>query len=353
MLVSTALLAAALSASSQVTRTDVVQQKPQFSFGVIADVQYADKNPAGGRHYRTSLKRLTECVDDLNRRDLEFVIQLGDFIDAGKDSFEALLPIWRKLRMPRRNVIGNHDLPFLRKNVLHKLDLRRGYYEFTVGSWRYAVLDGMDVSLYGYPKGHAKLEEATKMLAGLRDQKAKNAQTWNGGIGRDQIAWLRSTLKDATRRGQRVILNCHFPILAEASSNEYLLWNHAEILRLIESFPCVAAWFNGHDHAGGYAEKNGIHHVTFSGMVEAPKKNAYGIVDVFTDKLVVRGVGKQKDLELALRPQTEGFVGSNLKLMDLDLPVPDHATLSCRNRTVCAKRHVANGVGLPIEEPAI
>ena len=301
MLVSTVFLAAALSPSAQVTGAEVDQQKPQFSFGVIADVQYADKNTAGSRHYRTSLERLTECVDDLNQRDLKFVIQLGDFIDAGKDSFDAVLPIWRELRVPRRHVIGNHDLPFSREKMLHTLELQRGYYDFIVGSWRYIVLDGMDISLYGYPRGHAKRKEATEMLAALRDQKVKNAQTWNGGIGRDQIAWLRSTLADATQRRQRVILNCHFPILAGASSDYHLLWNHAEMLRLIEGFPCVAAWFNGHDHAGGYAAKNGIHHVTFCGMVEAPSKNAYGIVDVFADKLVVRGVGKQKNLVLALR----------------------------------------------------
>ena len=32
--------------------------------------------------------------------------------------------------------------------------------------------------------------------------------------------------------------------------------------------------------------------------------------------------------------QPEGFVGSILKLMDLNLPVPDHTTLSRRNRSI-------------------
>src|SRR5690349_2222801 len=37
--------------------------------------------------------------------------------------------------------------------------------------------------------------------------------------------------------------------------------------------------------------------------------------------------------DLALR-QTEGLVGSILELMDFDLPVPDHSTLSRRTRTL-------------------
>src|SRR5256714_11053346 len=37
--------------------------------------------------------------------------------------------------------------------------------------------------------------------------------------------------------------------------------------------------------------------------------------------------------DLALR-QTEGLVGSILELMDLDLPVPDHSTLSRRAQTL-------------------
>ena len=52
------------------------------------------------------------------------------------------------------------------------------------------------------------------------------------------------------------------------------------------------AWFAGHYHKGGYTLENGIHHVTVPGMVEAPAdKNAYGVVDVYPDRLELRGVG--------------------------------------------------------------
>jgi hypothetical protein len=40
--------------------------------------------------------------------------------------------------------------------------------------------------------------------------------------------------------------------------------------------------------------------------------------------------------------KTGGFVGSILKLMDLDLPVPDHTTLSRRNRTVEVRKRITD-----------
>src|ERR671921_1117970 len=41
--------------------------------------------------------------------------------------------------------------------------------------------------------------------------------------------------------------------------------------------------------------------------------------------------------------QTEGLVGSLLELMGLDLPVPDHSTLSRRSRTLAVAPQAASG----------
>lgn len=274
---------------------------PLYSFGVIADVQYADQPNAGARHYRSSLQRFETCVIELNKHDLKFVVQLGDFIDKGKKSFDAVLPHWQRLRARKFHVIGNHDLPMLRGAVMKKLGLKRSYYDFTVGeSWRFVVVDGMDVSLYGYPRGHPLRKQATQMLKNLKAKKAPNAVTWNGGVGKQQLAWIRDLLKDATKKQQRVVFFCHFPVHPAAGGASLLLWNHQELTDLMDQFPCVAGWFNGHHHAGGYAQVKGVHHVTFMGMVEAPKRNAYAILDVFESRLVLNGVGKQPSRTLKL-----------------------------------------------------
>ena len=69
----------------------------------------------------------------------------------------------------------------------------------------------------------------------------------------------------------------HLPILLEASGPYYLLWDHAEVLELIESNSVVVAYLAGHDHAGGYALRAGVHHLTLPGMLEAPEETFLAI----------------------------------------------------------------------------
>ncbi len=273
--------------------------EPELRFGVVADVQYADKDTAGARHYRTSLGRLESCVTELNRHELDFVVQLGDLIDVpGDDNLGRVLTAWQPLRFPLRHVVGNHEFgPHPagdRAEVLRRLGLTSGDYDFRVGRWRFVVLDSVEVSLSGgWPADHPRVEEAQTRLAELRETGAKNAQTWNGGASARQLAWLEGVLAGARGRGERVVVFSHLTLLTEASSEWHLLWNHAEVVARLEASGVVAAVFCGHDHAGGYAVREGIHYVTVHGMVEAPEKNAFGIVDVWPDRLELRGFGKQ------------------------------------------------------------
>src|SRR5690606_36367369 len=85
------------------------EELPLIRFGIIADVQYADQEDAGSRNYRGSIDKLAEAVQTFNGRDLEFVINLGDFIDKGSSSFDTLLSITNRLNMPLYHVLGNHD----------------------------------------------------------------------------------------------------------------------------------------------------------------------------------------------------------------------------------------------------
>ena len=58
--------------------------------------------------------------------------------------------------------------------------------------------------------------------------------------------------------------------------------------------------FAGHDHAGGYTMRNGVHHITIKGMVEAPDKNAYAFIELHPDYLRVVGVGAESSRHLSL-----------------------------------------------------
>lgn len=272
-------LAALLLACSLTPFGQQAQAQEPPVFGIITDIQYADKDTAGDRHYRTTLKKLEECVADLSDRDLAFVIQLGDIVDGhGKDvkksvdDLDRVLSVFNKLPMAKHHVVGNHCLSVDKETLGAKLGLKCFYYDFTVPSakgWRFVVLDGNDA---GY-----------------------------GVIGDEQLAWFRSTLDNAVRAEQKVICFCHFALLKEAAKHHRMA-KPEPILKAMDETGCVVAWFAGHDHAGGYAQRNGVHHVTLKGMVEAPVNNAYAVIELHEDGLVEVGIGKEPSRELALSP---------------------------------------------------
>ena len=92
------------------------------------------------------------------------------------------------------------------------------------------------------------------------------------------------------------MLFCHFPVHPK---NNHNLWNDGALTGLLARYPCVAAYVNGHNHAGNYGEKSGIHYLTIKGMVDT-LKNSYGVVEVYEDRLVLKGFGRQEDREMKL-----------------------------------------------------
>jgi 3',5'-cyclic AMP phosphodiesterase CpdA len=281
-----------------------VKEKPEFSFGVIADIQYCDceSNLEVDRHYRASLQKLTECVQDFNANDLAFVIQLGDLIDQDFSSFDAVLPLYQQLKTPKYHVLGNHDFevnPEEKSQVLEKFGLEKGYYDFTYFSWRFIVLDGNDLSFYVLSETDEKYPEAEAMYQKFSNAGLPNAQTWNGGLSRQQITWLKNTLEEAAEAEEKVILFCHFPVFPQPDKHN--IWNDSELITILESYKGVVAYMNGHNHAGNYGEKHGIHYLTLQGMVQTPDENAYAIVEVYSDHLKVIGRGREPDRILNIK----------------------------------------------------
>jgi manganese-dependent ADP-ribose/CDP-alcohol diphosphatase len=286
----TALAAAAVPAA----------ETPRFSFAVMTDIQFADQPANLKRDYRGSWERLSRAVTEINRARPAFAIQLGDLVDAGRNSLSRILPVYRSLSMPQYHVLGNHDFCNPRPRLLEQLGMRSAWYDFTYNGWRFVTLDGMDISLPGRTEGTPERVAAEAMLAELKRRQAPNAQDWNGAIGEAQRRWLREVLDDAAQQKQRAIVFCHFPVLRESSTPQHLLWNSDEILRILEASPALAAYMNGHDHNGGYAQRHGIHFVTFPGMVESAVRNSYTLVEVYADRLELRGSGTAPSRTLRL-----------------------------------------------------
>jgi len=277
-----------------------------LSFAVLTDIQYGDQPTAGKRDYRASMGKLQQAVTALNaHKDLAFAIQLGDLIDSRAADLDPILTEYNRLAATRRHVFGNHDFSAPRETLLGRLGVPAAWYDFAAPGYRFLVIDGMDLSVNPNSRapGTKQRDLALAMFDTLRTAKAANANDWNGGVSEDQLAWLRERLKHAAANRERVIAFCHFPVLRESSTPAHLLWNHEAVRRILDSEPAVIAWFNGHDHAGGYAAANGIHYVTFPGMVESGAQNSYSVVRLFPDRIEIEGNGtaSSRNLRIASR----------------------------------------------------
>jgi len=272
-------------------------QKPLFSFGIIADVQYADLDPVGTRFYRSSLVKLREAVASFKENSADFIINLGDLIDSNFVSYKPVLAIIDSSELKTYHIAGNHDYyvdPRFKKR-LPVLASKEGYYSFVYEKFRFIFLNGNEISTYA-SNNKTAIKQANEFIATLKKNGEMNAIEWNGGISSKQLTWLTNQLNDATAKNEKVFLICHFPVVPD---NVHNLLNYKEVLPVLEKYRNIIAWFNGHNHAGNYGNFNMIHFVTFKGMVETEASNSYSLVEVYKNKIWIRGSGREHSQILA------------------------------------------------------
>lgn len=264
-----------------------------LTFGLIADLQYADQEPANNRFFRNSLEKLRQAIEVFNARQVAFVVDLGDLIDRGWQHFDSILSVYSRLRCPLHLVPGNHDFEVedsQKVHVLARLGHREGWMDFAAGPCRFILLNGADVSTFAHLSGHPKHRLALEWMEDLNAASALNGNPWNGGIGEEQITWLAARLDESAAVGERVIALCHYPIFPAHRHN---LLNDLEILRVLRNYPNVAAWFCGHNHEGGYARFAHLHHVNLKGAVDTELDPAFCLVHVYSDRFEMEGFGQE------------------------------------------------------------
>jgi manganese-dependent ADP-ribose/CDP-alcohol diphosphatase len=191
------------------------------------------------------------------------------------------------------HVLGNHDYSVekrYKKRIPPLRSGKEGYYTFSYNGYRFIVLNGNEISTYA--TGNKRIiKQASGLIDGLKADGEINALDWNGAISRKQIEWLTEQLDKASQNNESVFLICHFPVWPV---NEHNLLNYKEILSVLEKYDNIIAWFNGHNHMGNYGNFHMIHFVTLKGMVETPDNNSYCIVEVYRNKIWIRGAGREK-----------------------------------------------------------
>lgn len=305
-----------------------LEKQPLVSFGVIADVQYADI-PDGRsflgvpRYYRHSLLVLQRAVQHWNEKKVKFVINFGDTIDGfcpkerSLTAFQKVIDEFDAFDGPVYHMIGNHCLYNLpREQLLPLLNIAshngHAYYDFSpIPEVRFVVLDGYDISAIGWPEDHPNTIKAVNFLREKNPNSHKNSPNglvgvekrflmFNGAVGKEQMEWLDTVLVDATKLNQKVIICCHLPLNAGASSIESLLWNYDEVMEVIHRYKCIKVCLAGHDHKGGHSvDSYGVHHRVLEAALECPQgTNAFASIDIFHDSLLVSGADRMESQEM-------------------------------------------------------
>lgn len=264
---------------------------PAVRFAVLTDVHF----PAAPGDRETAAARLQAGVERCNAHGLDFVVQLGDLIDGGFETFDAALAILSRVDGDVVHVLGNHDFDVdadRLDDVPRRLGLTTRYYSFVREGLRFVVLDGNDVSLHAHPEGSLPRRMAESMLAVLADQGGPEAEPFNGAIGRRQVGWLADQLTEADQAEQRVIVLNHFPIWPPS---RYALWNGPEILDLLTGSARVALYLNGHAHEASDEGCEGIRFVTAPALGLPDLTPGLTLVEISGDGIDVQFLSLQGD----------------------------------------------------------
>jgi len=266
-------------------RTASEHARPGVTFGLVADIHYADIDDRGGRHYREADKRLADCVKTMNGLRPDFLIELGDFKDLGM-SRQATLAGLRRIENafagfdgPRYHVLGNHDCDaitpdeFLSEITNYGQRTAKAHYRFDVGGVAFLVLDGCYTS-------------------DMRHYSCSNPWT-DANIPPEQLAWLK---RELDRVRETAVVFCHQRIDPD-SEPRHLLRNAAEVRAVIEGSGKVVAVITGHQHSGGTCLLNGIRYYTLPSVVDGEGENAYALATAFPNgEVVIRGWGRAAGL---------------------------------------------------------
>ncbi|XP_041072843.1 manganese-dependent ADP-ribose/CDP-alcohol diphosphatase-like [Carcharodon carcharias] len=321
-------------------------KKWNFSFGVIADIQYADADNGYNdtrtkrRYYRNSLHLLSSAVMEWNEEPItpRFILQLGDVIDgcnsqlkSSKDALQVVINEFTKCTSPVHHIWGNHEFYNFDRELLHKSALSSkhlgklesgdktlsnpddheafyGYHFSPFPKFRFIITDSYDLSIlgrkYSSKKHHYSMEKlktfnknedfnSSKGLTGLN----KRFVAFNGGFSQEQLDWLNKVLTFSDNNQEKVTIAAHVPIHPNSTNSEGVAWNYDEILSVLHAHTSVVCFLAGHDHDGGYhLDDHGIHHLTFEGVIEtSPGSYAFGTMYVYNDRMILRGRGRIQD----------------------------------------------------------
>lgn len=267
------------AASAGAPTSAAAAHSTSMKVGLVTDLHYADKAPVGTRHYSETIGKLEEAGRQFHRDQPEFLVELGDLIDAA-DSVDVeqrylktINRTFSAICKDRHYVLGNHCVDTLRKEeFLGGVEQEKSYYSFDRGGIHFVVLDSCFRS-DGEPYGR------------------KNFKWTDANIPAAELEWLEADLQASKKP---VIVFAHQRLDV---NNNHGVNNNADVRNVLEAPGNVTAVFQGHSHKNDLKDINGIHYCTLVAMVEGSgvENNGYSLLDVKPDGTIhLTGFRRQK-----------------------------------------------------------
>ena len=250
-------------------------KRPLVRFGVVSDPHFGDLEstmpPGEVRAFRESDTKMREFVEVMNSRGIDFVVELGDFVEqhpsraATVKALDRIEKVFREFKGPTYHVIGNHDLAVLeRSEFLSRvtntgIESGRSYYSFVAGSVTFVVLD------------HGYYSDGAAMRPG-------NVDWQKGHLSPEEFKWLEKTIQNSSGK---VVVFSHWRIDSETGVYPGLQAKDSEKVRkLLRSSAKVVACFSGHDHKGAFSYTGESGYYVLRAMCTGSGKDSSSYVEV-------------------------------------------------------------------------
>jgi len=227
-------------------------------FGIVADV-HKDLMPDAD-------ERLEKFIHEAKNKELDFIIQLGDFCMADKKN-SKFLEIWEAYKSPKYHVLGNHDMD--RHSKLRAMDfwkMSKPYYSFDSLDFHFIVLDAnflyQDGKFIDYDNSNFYVDDKYRTY-----------------INEEQIEWFKSDL-DQTKL-QTVVFS--------HQSLWHYQWgvkNRLSLQKILEAnSEKVICCMNGHNHIDFHHHQNGIDYIEINSMSYQWMEDKYRNANRFAEEL--------------------------------------------------------------------
>ena len=216
------------SAALVTARDRAWQDRPAFTFGIIADV-HQDVMHDG-------VERLSAFIAAMEKQKVDFIIQFGDFC-VPKPENQPFMDVWNSFSGTKYHMLGNHDVDggFSQEQTQKFWGMPKKNYSFDHEGMHFVVLDGNDTYV-GQPTGYPR------------------------HVGPEQRSWLASDLR---KTDLPTIVFCHQSLQEGAGGLE----NTLQMQKILEKANKEAGWTKvfaslcGHHHIDQQVSINGIQYV--------------------------------------------------------------------------------------------